>query len=997
VNIWSGAVNTLWSNAGNWSKEVVPTAGATVLFNSTSTAASTLDAGFAGSINKLYIDTGYTGTLTQGSALAVNDAFFQAAGTFTDASPLSHAFTVGGSFSVPYAAAGTFNRYTGAGDSTDPYMIRDVYDLQAMKNHLTSYFRMNASLDATAVSDWNGGLGFDPIGDATHTFTGTLDGNGKVVTNLAMHRTGQDYVGLFGSIGAAGVVSEFGLEKVSSYGGNYIGGLAGLSAGTLSNVYTTGSFTVSGVNFVGGLVGGNTGSIANAYSSARVVGTDTVGGLAGSNTGTIDKAYAMGHVTGTTNTGGLVGDGTPGLVTNSFWNEKMTGQATSDGGTAGKVIRVTGATDADGYAVLNAEDVADPDADMMSSDTYSGWDFGSTWVMDEGGSFPHFQYRYPEGVRGVWGITYNGDDGGTPTADWEVGLYVSPTEAGSGTQVDTTKSTADGMYYFVMGTNDVQATDWVIGKIENNALTGNTRVKAETRSIMGLDIWGTLARSISHVYKRPADTPPIKIKAPQEAQEETNRSLASLTNNIGQIAPAESAWGKAADVQIEYEGVEPFSVPGIETELPSDAGISFYDEGSAPGREPVPTFTLTRVGTQTKGIRSGSTKSVMLEIAEELMQSPKGHETSGNKDAASASAAGGETAGAAAPATGGESDGNADAADQKASAKDEQTDESTKVDDKAVPADEEQAAESQAVPEKEAANAADRGAKEKSSFFNDEAKKFLTDVRVVEGAVYVVDSVSEVSFLTPGESIRVSFKDHSAFAGAKGTASGAGISDKEAMPLTVVKADPPTMAVKADPPPLMAVKDDLSMTGVKADLSTVSVKINPPETVEKADLPVVRAEPPPTALPPEPKDMVTLALSAVVEPDSDGARYGTLKNPGKNVFIKCQGGEWQAATDGMVILPGDELRTAAQSSVEVLLDGGKVGHLEIKEGSLFRINKAGIDPATGDKTTLLDLAVGKMLIQVEKLKGNSRFEVRTPTALTGVRGTIFEIIVKEKA
>jgi len=34
---------------------------------------------------------------------------------------------------------------------------------------------------------------------------------------------------------------------------------------------------------------------------------------------------------------------------------------------------------------------------------------------------------------------------------------------------------------------------------------------------------------------------------------------------------------------------------------------------------------------------------------------------------------------------------------------------------------------------------------------------------------------------------------------------------------------------------------------------------------------------------------------------------------------------------------------------------------------------------------------------VESLKGSGKFEVKTPTALTGVRGTVFEVTVKEKA
>ena len=59
---------------------------------------------------------------------------------------------------------------------------------------------------------------------------------------------------------------------------------------------------------------------------------------------------------------------------------------------------------------MNPDDVADPNADMMSSGTYSGWNFdetGGTWVMDEGGSYAHFKYRYENGVRGISGKVLN--------------------------------------------------------------------------------------------------------------------------------------------------------------------------------------------------------------------------------------------------------------------------------------------------------------------------------------------------------------------------------------------------------------------------------------------------------------------------------------------------------------------------------------------------------------------------------------------------------------
>jgi hypothetical protein len=1022
---WTGSGgDNLWSNGANWSTNSAPTAASTPIFLSGTPTINVAANNLAG-----FVLMG--GTVTQNAALTLSGNYVQTGGVFVDSAPLSHAFTITGSFSIPYGT-NAFRRYTGAGSTQNPFVVRDLYDLQGMKSNLTSHFKLNASLDATSISGWNVGAGFDPIGNFSNAFTGSLNGFGKVISNLAMQRTGQDYVGLFGNIGIGGVVSELALEKVSAYGRDYVGGLAGLNNGTLSNVYTTGSFTVSGVNFVGGLVGGNTGSIANAYSSARVMGTDKVGGLAGSNTGTIDKTYAMGQVTGSTNTGGLVGSGSPEKVTNSFWNEKMTGQMTSAGGNAGKVVRVTEEVDEDGYAVLNAEDLADPNADMMSSSTYSGWDFGSTWVLDEGGSFPHFQYRYPEGVRGVWGITYNLTDGSIPVAGVEVGLYVN--EIVPGERRDQTKSTADGMYYFVMGTNDVEYEDEVIGKIENNALTGNTRMPAEDGSIMGLDIWGTLERSIAHPYKEP---PPVVIPSNvdelERAQEVVNRSLQSIMNGIGQSESSEGAWNSAADVQIQDET---FTVPGTEwldaqeVDLPVEGSITFYETPEV-GREPIPVYTLSKVSSGSTFRRSGDMKSEMLAIAAEDMQSsekatvPEGKDGKFTLSAAGKASVSEASANETVPASGegvadnvasnGEaaSENNKSAADEFAADKQSLTDEEqTQEDDpfadeatsemeaEAIGIDgaegedsssnDVQMSENETSEEDAAANASDQsGIREQDFLGFERAENLLTDVRVVEGAVYVIDGASEMSLLEQGESMRVFFKKH------------------ELQPVPAVKTDPPSaMAVKADPPPVMVVKADPVKPLVKDDVTAMSVKDD--KSVMKVD-PAAKNQPESflmagqktdsvaKVISAEPKEVVARASTPVKVLAKAGVRYGVLKNlSGKDVFLKCRGGEWQAAKEGMTLLPGDEIRTASNSSVDVLLDGNKVGRVEIKEGSLFRIGKAETDVLTGDKTTLLELAIGKVMVHAEKLQGKSKFEVKTPTVLTGVRGTIFEVTVKEK-
>ena len=99
----------------------------------------------------------------------------------------------------------------------------------------------------------------------------------------------------------------------------------------------------------------------------------------------------------------------------------------------------------------------------------------------------------------------------------------------------------------------------------------------------------------------------------------------------------------------------------------------------------------------------------------------------------------------------------------------------------------------------------------------------------------------------------------------------------------------------------------------------------------------------------------------------------------------------------MLLHEKDEIKTFDKSSVLILLDqGGETGKLELKEKSHLRLNTLKLDAQSGEKVTLLDLAIGKVLVYAEKLRGDSKFEVKTPTATTGVRGTVFEVSVEEK-
>ena len=213
-------------------------------------------------------------------------------------------------------------------------------------------------------SKWNDNKGFNPIGDtdADKAFKGSFDGyDGDTVhgiSNLAIKRTDEDNVGLFGvtdgsslrrvilnnaviegksNVGAlVGQMKGTTVSSSATYGGSVtsttagsanIGGLVGLAtdASNINSAYNSASVTGKNddgsvnISNLGGIVGHlDNSNVSSVINAGNIYGEKSTGGLVGNvnndtmptNTKTLANSYNKGQVSGIDNTGGIAGEAT---------------------------------------------------------------------------------------------------------------------------------------------------------------------------------------------------------------------------------------------------------------------------------------------------------------------------------------------------------------------------------------------------------------------------------------------------------------------------------------------------------------------------------------------------------------------------------------------------------------------------------------------------------------------------------------------------------------
>lgn len=129
-------------------------------------------------------------------------------------------------------------------------------------------------------------------------------------------------------------------------------------------------------------------------------------------------------------------------------------------------------------------------------------------------------------------------------------------------------------------------------------------------------------------------------------------------------------------------------------------------------------------------------------------------------------------------------------------------------------------------------------------------------------------------------------------------------------------------------------------------------------------------------------------------------RFAKIEELDGEVQVKASAADgWKIAEEGMKIFQGGEILTGKESKVVLLIDEqDSAGKVDVYSNTQLRMGVLGYSEKDGAKVTLLDLALGQVLVNAQGVAGDGSFQVRTPTSASGVRGeaAIFEVRVEDE-
>jgi len=90
---------------------------------------------------------------------------------------------------------------------------------------------------------------------------------------------------------------------------------------------------------------------------------------------------------------------------------------------------------------------------------------------------------------------------------------------------------------------------------------------------------------------------------------------------------------------------------------------------------------------------------------------------------------------------------------------------------------------------------------------------------------------------------------------------------------------------------------------------------------------------------------------------------------------------------------GDSVETGDKGYIEIRLDNNNA--IYPKPNTKLSIITLLLNPATGEFENIFEVTIGNVKARIEGLKDRSKFEVKTPTAVCGARGTIMYVMVNQ--
>jgi hypothetical protein len=135
-------------------------------------------------------------------------------------------------------------------------------------------------------------------------------------------------------------------------------------------------------------------------------------------------------------------------------------------------------------------------------------------------------------------------------------------------------------------------------------------------------------------------------------------------------------------------------------------------------------------------------------------------------------------------------------------------------------------------------------------------------------------------------------------------------------------------------------------------------------------------------------------LSLVYWPKMTVAQGATLDRvSGAVEILPANGDTWRLASVGERVEAGDRIRTGALSTARLVFFEGST--TDLMASTEVAVTQVSARPEGSDKIIALHQWLGQTYSRVEQLSDRaSRFEIETPTAVAGVRGTEFAIVVE---